>query len=378
MKSRKRYLFYFGHPAKFHQFRRTINELKARGDFVDICINTKDMLEDLVKEEGWEYTNLFPNGRRIKGLHTYINAAVNSFITIYKLLKYISGKKYDLFITSDFLTFVGRIKSTPTLYFTDDDISAVPESSILIFSANYVVAPNISDLWKFNYKKIGYDGYKSMAHLHTNTFVPNKAILPDIYTDGKPLFFIRCVSVTSTHDVGKRGLGDDTLIQIVKKLSECGNIIINTQREIPEILRKYILPIDKRNVAQYIYNATLFLGDSNSMCYEAAVLGTPAIEIDDWFGDFTQYHELHNKYNLMFGYKSDNFHEIITKIDEILNNIKDDKLYYKKKRDILMQEKIDLSEFMIWLIKNYPESIKEYFQNPLIQRRFVSEQIKKY
>ena len=38
----------------------------AHGHKVDIIINTKDILEELVIEEGWQYTNLFPNTRKIK------------------------------------------------------------------------------------------------------------------------------------------------------------------------------------------------------------------------------------------------------------------------------------------------------------------------
>ncbi len=60
----KRYLFYLVHPAKFHFHKVQINTLKANGHTVDIVINTKDILEDLVKEEGWEYTNIFQRAER--------------------------------------------------------------------------------------------------------------------------------------------------------------------------------------------------------------------------------------------------------------------------------------------------------------------------
>ena len=50
------FLFFFVHPSKYHLYRITINELIRRGHEVDIVITSKDVLEDLVKKEGWKYT----------------------------------------------------------------------------------------------------------------------------------------------------------------------------------------------------------------------------------------------------------------------------------------------------------------------------------
>jgi uncharacterized protein len=368
-----RYLFYFVHPAKFHLFRRTINELKNLGHQVDICINAKDMLEDLVKSEGWEYTCLFPNGRRIKGLHTYLNAIVNSLVTIYRLAKFTySRKRYDLYITDDLLTILGRIKNIPTFMFTDDDLSAVPETSVLLSTAKYVLCPNVIDIERYGKKKIGFDGYKALGHLHPNTFTYKpELLLPELQNDEK-LFFIRCVSATSTHDVGKKGMDDELLHKIIDRLKDKGRIMISAQREIPTSLRKYVLNIDKKQVAQYMKRATMFIGDSNSMCYESAVLGIPAIEVDEWYSDFTSFAELNEKYGLMFGYSPKDRENVFNKIDEIIENTESDKDYYLKKQEFLLSEKVDLSAFMINLFGEFPGSIKTLMNDPSFQKSFTT------
>ena len=96
--NKRSFLFYLVHPAKFQFHKVQINELIARGHNVDIIINTKDILEELVIEEGWTYTNIFPKSRKIKGVHVYIAAFINLFVTVYRLWKFTRGKKYDLFI----------------------------------------------------------------------------------------------------------------------------------------------------------------------------------------------------------------------------------------------------------------------------------------
>ena len=77
----KKFLFFLVHPSKYHVFRNTINTLKEKGHVVDILITSKDVLEELVKNEGWNYTNIFPEGRKFRNISPYVSAAVNFFRT---------------------------------------------------------------------------------------------------------------------------------------------------------------------------------------------------------------------------------------------------------------------------------------------------------
>ncbi|MCR4417182.1 MAG: hypothetical protein NUV92_05500 [Ignavibacteria bacterium] len=366
----KNFLFYFIHPAKFHAFRIVINYLKSRGHNVDIAIISKDILEDLVKEEGWEYTNIFPEGRRIKYLHTYLSATINLFKTLYRLFKFFKGKKYDLIITDDLATFIGRIKGIPVIFFTDDDLKAVPESVILVASANFVLCPYITYMGLFSYKKLGYLGLKSLAHLHPNYFSPDiNKINSDLRPYVKNYFFIRCVSATSTHDVGNKGLSDELLIKIINYLNDKGKVIINTQRTLPQELKKYVYPIEKMNIAHYLSFAKIFISDSTTMCVEAAVLGTPSIEIDDWFEDFEQYKLLSEKYKLLKGFYPQEENKIFNFIDELLNNqnLEND---FQIRRKAFLNDHIDITKFMIWLLENFPESVKDLRNNIENQKQF--------
>lgn len=365
-----KYFFYFIHPAKFHAFRITINNLLKKGHQVDVVIITKDIVEDLVKAEGWNYYNIFPEGRRIKFLHTYLSAAINLVRTLYRLFKYMKGKKYDLIITDDLVTIIGRIKRITTIFFTDDDIRAVPESVILIATANHILCPNVTYMGRFEKKKIGYYGLKSLAHLHPNSFTPDLSKLSvELQSDSKKYFLIRCVSATSTHDVGKKGLTDELLIQLVHKLSNVGKVLINTQRELPNELKKYVYPIDKMDMSHYIYFSKVFISDSTTMCAEASVLGTPSVEIDDWFADFEQYKILSDKYGLLQGFLPSQENEILTHLEKLLSNqsLEED---FRIKRMKFLDEHIDLSRFMIWLFENYPRSVNEFYKNKNIQLNF--------
>lgn len=364
----KRYLFFFVHPAKVHLFKATINALLERGDKVEVVITGRDILEELVIEQGWEYTKIFSNGRKVGFLHIYISAAIFLILSVLRLLWLTKFEKYDFFVTDDVLTFLGRLKGVPSIFATDDDLSAVPESFILMMSANYIFAPNICDLGKYNHKKLGYYGYKSLAHLHPKRFKPEKEKIPADFRD-KAYFFIRTVSATSTHDVGKRGISDDTLRKIIDRLKPHGKIILNSERELPRDLEIYQLDFNKNDVSHYVYHSSLFISDSTTMCAEAAVLGVPAIEHDDWFADFKQYFELHEKYELLYGYGIEEEEMMLSKIDEILtmDNHRD---VFQKRKELMLTDKIDVSAFLIWFLNDYPKSVEVYFSDKKSQLRF--------
>jgi|APEBP8051072266_1049373.scaffolds.fasta_scaffold08345_2 predicted glycosyltransferase len=365
-----RFLFYFIHPSKYHSFRVVINTLRQRGHAVEVAIISKDITESLVKAEGWEYTNIFPEGRRIPHLHTYISAAINLIRTLFRLFKFMSRKKYDLIVTDDLATIVGRIKGIPSVFFTDDDLKAVPESVILIATASYILCPSVAYMGRYSDKKIGYKALKSLAHLHPNHFQPDRSLLDhSLHSAEKDFFLIRCVSVTSTHDVGKKGLTDEILIKIVDLLKPYGDVVINSQRPLPQDLKKYELNVNKMHISQYLYFAKLFISDSTTMCAEAAVLGTPAIEIDDWYADFEQYKLLHNDYGLLYGFSSEDESEILKRINDlmVMDNLES---VFAKKREEFIKNQIDLSAFMVWMFENYPRSVNDFQKDANLQDRF--------
>lgn len=363
-----RFLFYLVHPAKFQFHKVQINALKTKGHQVDVVINTKDILEDLVREEGWEYTNIFPKSRKIKGVHVYIAAGISLFLSIYRLWKFAKGKKYDLFV-GDALVYLGRIRGIPSFYPTDDVLAAVPEQRTWFIPANYIIAPQITDIGKYKSKKIAYKGYKALAHLHPNHFKPDLLKLPEELRQGLPYFLIRCTGFGATHDINKTGINDELLFKLEKLLLPHGKILITSERQLPESLAKYKLNIKKNDMSHYIAFAKIFIGDSTTMSTEAAVLGTPSVEFDEYFYEIEQMIELEQKYKLIHCFRSNQQSEMLTKVDELLNvsNLKD---LYTSRRNKLLEDTIDVSSFLIWLFENHPNSTNSYFSNPSIQETF--------
>ena len=105
------------------------------------------------------------------------------------------------------------------------------------------------------------------------------------------------------------------------------------------------------------------------MASECAVLGTPAIFIDNEGRGYTDEQEY--KYNLVFNFSESLLDQklSIKKGIELLRkpNIKKE---WRNKSQRMISEKIDVTKFMVWFIENYPKSKKIMKDNPDYQLRF--------
>jgi predicted glycosyltransferase len=359
-------LFYFGHPAKFNFFKNTINSLLFKGHHVDIFINGKDVLEDLVIAEGWEYYNLFPEGRKIKGIPPKISILINITRTLFKLLLKINKKKYDLFVTSDLLVIIGKIKKVPSILVTDDDLKGAPNQWLLFKYADYIFAPKICNLGKYESKKISFYGYKALGHLHPNHFTPSVEIINKYNLQPDTYFFIRTVAVISHHDSGMHGIKDELLSKIIQFLEQFGKVLLNSEREVPRHLQKYLLKFNKNEISHILAFSKMVISDSSTVCAEAAVLGVPTIEFNSWFQLYEQPKEL-AKYDLVF--YTFNESELFSQAKSILET-NDVKVLQMGKRQKMLNNCVDVSSLLTWLIEMFPKSVEMLSDNPEYQRNF--------
>ncbi len=118
-----------------------------------------------------------------------------------------------------------------------------------------------------------------------------------------------------------------------------------------------------------LYYADLYIGDSQTIAAEKAVLGTPALRFNDFVGKIGYLEELEHKYGLTFGIKTSEPQRLFDKIEELINtpNLKEE---WQKRRKKMLSEKIDVTAFMVWFIENYPESVKIMKEEPDYQYNF--------
>jgi uncharacterized protein len=364
--NKKRYLFQLNHPAHFHLFKHTISILVERGHNVLISIKDKDILEELVKE--YEYVQLSVGYR--KNRIYFILKSV--FDRDKKLLKIVKEYKPDLMIgTSPEIGHISPFAKIPSLFFAEDDVNlSIPMylGALTCYPFFKTILSPVgvnNSIWKK--KTIYYHGFQKLAYLHPNQFTPDRKKV-DI-PRGKKFYIMRFSNLQAYHDINAKGISDSLASKLISLLKTKGQVIITSERELPQEFSQYEFKGNKQDIHHYIYYANLFIGDSQSMAVESAMLGTLNIRFNDFVGKISVLEEIENIYNLSIGINSNNQKKLLEKVNLLIND--DDILHeYKKRSEKLISEKIDVTAFFVWFIENYPESAKIMKENPDYQYNF--------
>ena len=115
--------------------------------------------------------------------------------------------------------------------------------------------------------------------------------------------------------------------------------------------------------------STMFLGDSQTMTSEAAVLGVPSVRCNSFVGRISYLEEEEHKYDLTYGFKPEDFDKLLLKVEDLLNN-KNLKSDWQKKRKKLLNDKIDVTKFFVWFVENYPKSKEKMELEPNYDLKF--------
>ena len=342
-------LIYLHHPSQFHVFKNCITELKKRFEILIIATH-KDILTNLLDEQGFEYINILPEGRN----GNKFSIALSLLKQDYRLLKICLTHKPKLLIgTSTEITHVGRLLGIKSYFFIEDDISVVPLVGLLAHPfATKIVSPEVCNNGRWNNKTITYSGYQKLAYLHPNVFTPDYSVTSRYLPNKRPYCIIRLSSLDAHHDTSASGISNEFISQIINILNPIYTVFITTERRLSEEFSQYQLSINPLDIHHLLAFASIFIGDSQSMAVEAAMLGTPNVRISSFSGKISVLEELEHTYNLTVGIHPKDEERIITTIREIAEN-KEIKAEYQQRRHSMLRDKIDVTA---WLIELFTQS----------------------
>lgn len=359
-----KYLFDIGHPAEFHYFKNVIKYLDKKGHHVLVTARDKDVNLELLKKSGMGF---ICTGRNIPSQMGKMLSLFRNDFHIYKAVK---NFKPDLIINffSPFAAQVGWLIGVPVLGFHDTEIAGISIKLAQPFT-NMVVVPECYTRELPEKKTIRFKGYFELCHLHPRYYSPDPSIFIELgLGQNERYVLMRFVSHHSIHDTGTSGMSLKMKRKAVKAFSEIGRVFISSEEPLSDDLAKYRLNVPVDRIHHVMNYAGLCFGESATMSAESAILGIPAIFLDQYGRGYTA--DLEKRYSLVYNFKlgKEDLERSIEKGFELLK--KHDRTSWQKKRDKLLAENIDVSAFMIWLIENYPDSIRIVKLNPEYQFRF--------
>ena len=354
-------LFDICHPSHVHLFKYTIRILQASGHTVIVTVKDIPSAKQLLEKEHIDYIPL--GGKKRDSL---TGKALMQIEYNYLLSRIASHHKIDIGVGSSVtLTQVARLNRFPSLFFDDDDDFVEPLTVRFAHPfASVVLSPKPLEGHRKKRPAIFYQGSHELAYLHPNRFIPDSSILETIGLHAEePYFVMRFNAFKAHHDGNVQGLSLEQKLDLVKQLEPHGKVLITTERNIEPELAPYQMTIPPDKIHHLLYYATLFVGDSQTMTSEAAILGTPAFRCNTLVGQLSVIEELEHHYQLAYGFKPEQFSKMTDTIGQLLA-MPNLKAIWQTRRARFLSDKIDVTAFIVWFIEHYPESEQTVMAQP--------------
>jgi uncharacterized protein len=355
-----------GHPAQFHLFKNVIEKLFRNGHVVQIVISDKDILKKLLAEKGFDYRTI-SEGKQNESIFDKALKILRSTGNLFKIVRSFNP---DLMVgTLSQPAFVSFFMRIPYVFMGEDDITYTFLQGLITYPfVTTILAPEPTNVSIFKYKKCSYKGYQKLAYLHPSVFKPDISVLKKNHVK-PPFYLIRIVNFNAYHDVGIKGLSEQLMDLLIEKMEVHGSIYISSEVPLSKKYAKYSVPVNIGDIHHLLAFSDIYIGDSQSMAVEAAVLGTPSIRFNDFAEKISVLKELEHRYQLTISINSGNPQKLLDTVDAMLAT-KALKPLYKNRKEKMIADKINVSEFMVWFIEHFPESMKMIRRNPTVQEKF--------
>ncbi len=361
----ERVAIFISTPAQFHFYKNIVDALEKRGVEVRLLIRDYgETLEVLERYDGFVFSKVRTNWDRIYKLPADVIRARN----------YLKDFKPDLVTGFEiYAPYTAKLLGTRSFVFYDSEPRVNRLLSVQIRAympfVDAVITPQAfrDDLGK---KHMKIRSFKEFAYLHPKYFTPDRGVVEELGPDENEFAVVRFNAFDAAHDVGVGGFSFEEKLELVRKLEKYVDVYVSYEGgDLPSELRDYLLTVSKKKIHSVLHFARLLVTDTQTMATEAAILGTPTVRCNRFVGenDMGNFIELEKRYGLLVNVGNA---EMAIEIAEELVQSERVKKEWLNKRGELIRDCIDITEFMVWLIENYPESLDEFRQNPDVQYRF--------
>lgn len=355
-----------GHPAHVHLFKNTIQELKSHGHKLFFSVRDIPIAKRLMQIYG-----MAPYQDLGKKKDSIIGKAITVVQQDLMLLKYIKQNDINIGISSGIvLSHLSTVMNVASIVCDDDDDDA--EKWVVKYGhpmTDVVLTPKC--ISRKTAHALYYDGTHELAYLHPNRFTPDSSVLHKAGLTTDSIFFImRFVAFKGHHDINQSGLSIEQKRRLLKLLAPYGRVIITSERAIEPEFEEYRLPVPPEEIHSLMAYSSMFIGDSQTMTSEAAILGIPSFKCNTFAGRLSVPNEIEGKYGLCYSYQPSDFEAFYSHIQRTLLNLEGAKEEWKIKKEKFLADKIDVTAFFTWFIENYPESKRIMTENPDYQYKF--------
>lgn len=323
------------HPAQVWLLSQVAAELKPHVRVL-WYLRDKDRSAEIARGLGIDFNLLSKAGTG------FLGNGIEMLIDSLKALHETRKQHIDLWVTKFGAgNIAARIMRRRSISFNDDDVDLVP----LIAETSYrfadtVMVTDVTRMGKWEEKACRYPSFHELFYLHPKRFSFDASVRDELgLKDGECYGIVRLSALTAHHDHGIRGIATELLVEILERYGHRIKIFISAEKALDKRLSPYRFPIKVERMHHALAGAEFFLGDSQTMTAESAVLGTPALRVSDFVGRISYLDELES-YGLAFGYRPGDERSLLQQLEQILTTpgMKEE---FAKRRDAMLSDKID-------------------------------------
>lgn len=289
-----KYLFELNHPKHYYQFKYVMKGLVADGHSVKVVARDKDVLLKVLQEERVDYEIFGEHKKKMAG------KILGTIPLLVRYNRIVRRYKPDVIVSkaSFYAAFLAKLNGKKSVIFPDSEVVKVTNRYVVPL-ATKVITPETFGL-DYGQKHIRIKGLFEDCYLSPTVFTPNEGVL-EKYGIQRPYAIFRFVGWFANHDVGNGGFTLDEKIKLTQDVEQFMKVYISSEKPLPEELKHCALPVPASLMHHVLAFADLYLGDSQTMATEAALLGTPAIRSNSFVGenDMTNFKVLENEYGLL-------------------------------------------------------------------------------
>lgn len=346
----RKFLFDLNHPADFHFFKNLFSYMRGKGYSYRIIARDKECLHALLHAEGISFISRGAGSHFLSGKYLY--ALYNLLLSFVHLV--IFRPELTLSLSSPYLITISKLLHIPTMTYDDTDIN--PRLHPLIRRADYIFSPaNYPHTFHKNHFHIST--YKELAYLDPVDSMGN---------DDKHAIFFRMTRTDSVHHTSETFLNRNWIIQEINRISLNYTTFLSSETGALNDLSEKVLFPDVVDVHDVLKKCLVFWGNSATMATEAVILGIPAIFVGA--ERFAYINELED-HGLLYCFSPDEIEQSFSKLDDLISGSPSIESFMRS-RDEMLNEKISITELLIWFIENLPDSVKILRNDSKFQFRF--------
>ena len=332
-----RVLIDLNHPAHAHLFRHVFFGLGDRGHECRVTARDKDVTLRLLGAWGIPCVVLAPVGRTLPARAVELVRREVRFLALARAFRphLITG-------TSAHAARVGRLVDARSAVLSEDDARVVPLFRWVAYPfATAIVTPDGLAYERYGRRHLTYPSYQELFYLHPHRFTPDPGVRRELgLAEGQAYAVVRLSALEAHHDVGARGIGEDLLRAVARLGRERGiRVFVSGEKPLASEWEPLRIPIAPERMHDAMAFAEFFVGDSQTMTAESAVLGTPAFRLSGFVGRLTYLEEL-QAHGLAFGFKPGQEDALVQALEALLRR-QDRRAEMAARRARLLAEKID-------------------------------------